>query len=88
MWEKLRQQLLDKKELYLRVKVSPRAPQTVLRQVLDDGTLKIALAAPAQKGKANQELIRFLAEELDSEPAQIKILVGAGEAFKIVKIIS
>lgn len=87
MLEKFKQQLADKKEVYLRVKVSPGAPLTELRQVMADDTLKIAIAAPAQRGKANAELIRFLREEFAVEKDNIKILVGAGEALKLVKII-
>lgn len=87
MLEKFKQQLAEKKEVYLRVKVSPGAPRSELKQVLLDDTLKIAIAAPAQRGKANAELINFLRAEFDVTKDNIKILVGAGEALKLVKII-
>lgn len=87
MLEKFKQQLVLKKELYLRVKVSPRAPISGLQQVMVDDTLKIAIAAPPQRGRANTELIRFLAEEFAVDKNNIKILAGAGEALKLVKIL-
>jgi len=87
MLEKFKQQLAEKKEVYLRVKVSPGAPLTCLKQIMADETLKIAVAAPAQKGKANAELIKFLRVEFDVDKDNIKILVGAGDPLKLVKII-
>lgn len=87
MLAKFKEQLKKNKELYLRVKVSPRAPFSGLKQLLEDDTLKIAIAAPAQRGRANVELIKFLAAEFDLEKENIKILSGAGESLKLVKMI-
>ena len=44
----------------LRVKVIPRSAKTEIVGEMADGTLKIKIAAPPEKGKANEELIRFL----------------------------
>lgn len=50
---------------YLRIKVTTKQPRTEYLSTLADGTIKIRLRAVPEKGKANQELIRFLAEELE-----------------------
>ena len=78
-------------EVYLRIKVRPGAAKTAVRGSLDteEGqTIKIDVAAPAEKGKANEELIRYLAGELSVKKDQIKIISGAGEKLKLVKITS
>ncbi len=71
---------------YLRIKVSPRQPRTEFFGVLADGTLKIRLAAIPEKGKANEELVGFLSEELGVHRSKIMILSGAGEALKLVRV--
>jgi len=73
-------------EVYLRVKVRPNAADTALKTLLADETLKIDLAAPAERGKANAELIRFLAKEFGVDRENVKILSGVGERVKLVKI--
>jgi len=49
---------------HLRIKVTTKQPKTEYINTLDDGTIKIRLKAVPEKGKANEELIRFLAKEL------------------------
>ena len=78
-------------EAYLRIKVRPGAAKTAVRGSLDteEGqTIKIDVAAPPEKGKANEELIRYLAKELLVSKDKIKIISGAGEKVKLVKISS
>ena len=45
----------------LRVKVIPRSPKSEITGQMADGTLKIKIAAPPEKGKANDALCAFLA---------------------------
>jgi uncharacterized protein (TIGR00251 family) len=69
----------------LAVKVSPGARQeAVLGE--HDGALKVAIAAPAQRGKANRSLIHFLAELLQHSPSQIAILRGHASREKLVAV--
>lgn len=75
-----------KGEIYLRIKVSPSSPATIVKQVLDDETIKIDIVAHPEKGKANQELIKFLAKEFVVSKNNIKIISGAGEKLKLIKI--
>jgi len=77
-------------EIYLRVKVRPGASATIVKQVMADSDgeiIKIDTAAPAVRGKANQKLIKFLAEEFAVDKNNIKIISGAGDRLKLVKII-
>lgn len=71
---------------YLRVKVTPKSPKTELTGKLDDGTLKIRIAAPPEKGKANKELIKFLSKHLQIEKDQITIVSGKSDPLKLIRI--
>ena len=88
MLELYKRQLKNRGELYLRVKVRPGAVKTTVIKVMDDETIKIDIAAPPIKGKANQELIKFLAKEFDILKNNVKIVSGAGERVKLIKIIN
>lgn len=45
--------------------------------------LKIAIAAPAREGKANQEIIKFLSKELK---AKVEIISGKTSSRKLVRV--
>jgi len=75
-------------EIYLRIKVRPQATATKVKDLMSDQTIKIDVAAPPVKGKANAELIKFLAQEFAVTKENIKIISGAGERVKLVKIIN
>jgi hypothetical protein len=78
--------LKAKGEAYFDVKVRPSAKISRIVAQLEDETLKIDLAAPAEKGKANEELIRLLAKELAVSRASIKIVAGKSERKKLLKV--
>jgi hypothetical protein len=87
--DQINSDILAKGEAYLRIKVRPGAAKTAVRGSLDteDGqTIKIDVAAPAERGKANEELIRYLSRELSVGKDRINIISGAGEKLKLVKI--
>jgi hypothetical protein len=86
MLTKYRDNLANNKEIYLKVKVLPGAGKTDFLSVMDDGTIKIAVAAPPENGKANQELVNFLATELGVRKYQVKIISGAAERLKLIKV--
>jgi len=73
-------------EIYLRVKVRPSAAVTAVKDIMEDETVKIDIAAKPEKGKANAELIKFLAREFAADKDNIKIISGAGERIKLIKI--
>jgi len=78
---------IKRMEKYIRVKVIPGAPRTEIKDTMADGTIKIAVAAAPEKGKANQALIEFLAEEFGVPRSNIVIISGATDRIKLVKVI-
>jgi len=94
MLSNFKKQLDKKGEVYLRIKVRTGAGETAVRNILEDAsagstrveTIKMDIAAPPIKGKANQELIKFLAREFEVSGKNVKIISGAGERLKLIKI--
>ncbi|MEK9159561.1 MAG: DUF167 domain-containing protein [Patescibacteria group bacterium] len=72
--------------MHLQIKVIPRAKKTEYVATMSDGTLKIRLKAVPEKGRANEELIRFLAESLHVHQENIEIISGFSDARKLVRI--
>jgi uncharacterized protein (TIGR00251 family) len=68
----------------LRVKVIPRSAKTEIAGTMADGTLKIRIAAPPEKGKANDELIRFLAAYYGVK--RVEIISGHTASLKMVRL--
>jgi hypothetical protein len=87
MLSKIKKQLYKKGEIYLKIKAKPGAGETAAKDVMGDGTVKVSVAAPAVKGKANKELIKFLAKGFEVSAENVKIVSGAGERVKLVKIV-
>ena len=71
----------------LTLRVNPKSPQTAWVGVLDDGSWKLRLAAVAEDGKANAELIRFLAREFGVERSAVSIISGSTSRMKHVRIL-
>jgi uncharacterized protein len=67
------------------IKVIPNAPRNQV-QGLADGVWKIKIAAPPDKGKANQELSSFLADKLGLRRADIELVRGAASRHKVLAI--
>jgi len=88
MISKYKKQLKEKSEVYLRIKVHPGASKSEIKGVMADETVKISISAPPEKGKANAELINFLAKEFGVNKSGVKILSGASDKVKLVKIVS
>lgn len=76
-----------KKGAALAIRVTPRASQNEIVEILSDGTVRIRLTAPPTEGKANQALIEFLAEVLDIAPSKIEIVAGTSGRDKLVSIL-
>ena len=70
----------------VRVKVIPRSAKSEVTGELADGTLKVRVAAPPEKGKANQELCRFLAERHGVAKSAVRVIAGHTSARKLVRI--
>lgn len=70
----------------LRVKVIPRSAKCEIVGQMADGTLKVRVAAPPEKGKANEALCDFLAEHYKVPRSAVAIVSGYGAALKLVEI--
>lgn len=82
----LKNELILKKTIYLRIKVIPKSKNTEILEKMTDETIKIRVAAPAEKGKANEELLRFLSEQFCVPKNNIKLVNGKTEKIKLLRI--
>jgi len=70
---------------FLSVKVVPGASRTQMAGAYGDG-IRVRVAAPPEKGRANEELLNLLAEALDCPLSCLRISSGASSPRKIVEI--
>lgn len=68
------------------VKAVPNSSKTCL-QGIQGGSLKVKLSSPPEKGKANKELIKFLAKKLGIKKNQISITAGETNPQKKIQVI-
>lgn len=73
-------------DLLLQVHAQPGARQSAFAGLHGDA-LKIRLAAPAQDGRANNELRRFLAQEFAVPQSAVVLLSGESSRTKRLRII-
>ena len=71
--------------ILLRLYVQPKASKTRITG-LHDGCLRIAVASPPVEGKANKEIIKFLAKALNRAKADIILKTGAHSRRKVVVV--
>ncbi len=71
--------------MLLKVKITPNSHQNKIIGWLNDA-LKIKIAAPPQKGKANKELIDFLSDEWNIPKRAIEIKKGHTSSLKLLNI--
>ena len=71
----------------LAVRVTPRASRNQIVGVLNDGTIKVHLAADPSDGEANVELVGFLAEVLGVPKIRVEIVAGSSGRDKLVSVL-
>lgn len=86
MLEEYKREFKEKSKIYLRIKVNPNSIKTEIKEIMGDKTIKINVSALPEKGKANQELIKYLSREFNIFKNNVKIISGAGERIKLIKI--
>jgi uncharacterized protein len=69
----------------LRVKVVPGASRSRIDGLYGD-CLKVRVAAPPERGQANQAVIAMLAEKLGVGEAHVDVVAGHASPRKIVRI--
>lgn len=75
----------SKQGICIKVKVIPKASNN---QILgwENGELKVRLAAVPEKGEANKELLRYLAEILGVSQSTLRLLRGEKSRHKHISI--
>lgn len=69
----------------LTIRVQPGASRSEVAGPYGDA-LRVRVAAPANDGKANVELTRFLAGELDVPVSAVRIVRGEHSRTKVVEV--
>lgn len=70
-------------ELSLGVRVTPGAAVTAVRGVYGD-RLKVAVSAPAEEGRANEQLLAFLGRSLGLKTGQLRVERGHRKRDKVI----
>jgi uncharacterized protein (TIGR00251 family) len=70
----------------LRIKVNPRSSKNEVGDQMADGTVKVHVTAPPEKGKANEQVCAVLAAHYKVPVRSVRIVTGHGAARKVVQI--
>jgi uncharacterized protein len=76
-----------KKGSALAVRITPRASRNEIVELLEDGTIKIRIAAPPADNEANEALINFLSEILGVPKSRLDIVAGATGRDKLISVL-
>lgn len=87
MIEDLQKRLVKDGRIEFVVRVRPHSAATQLTSVMEDGSLKIDVAAPAEDGRGNVMLVKFLGEQFVVPASSVKILSGKTARLKLVRIV-
>src|SRR5215470_7910332 len=71
----------------LAVRVTPRASRNEIVEILDDGTVKVRIAASPADDESNAALLEFLAEILGVPQNQLDIVAGAAGRDKLISVV-
>ena len=71
----------------LSIRVKPNSQKTEL--ILEpDGTLIMRVTTPPTRGKANKEMVKWLAKKIGKPSSQVKLIYGLHSRTKIVEILN
>lgn len=71
----------------LAVRVTPRASRNEIVELLDDGTIKVRLAAPPSDNESNDALLQFFSEILGVPKTQLDIVAGSVGRDKLISVV-
>lgn len=72
----------------LAVKVIPRASKSEVVGLSADGVLKVKVTAAPEKGKANDEVCRLLADHFNVSRSGVEVIAGYTSGRKFIRISS
>jgi len=75
-----------KKGSALAVRVTPRASRNEIVEMLEDGTIKVRIAAPPADDEANEALIEFMADILGVPKSRLDIVAGMSGRDKLISV--
>jgi uncharacterized protein (TIGR00251 family) len=67
------------------VRVTPRARQNKVQRQLD-GSLKVSVTAPPEDGRANEAVVKTIAEWLCVKRRHVTIVSGATSRNKVIRV--
>ena len=70
----------------LALRVTPGADRTRVTGRLADGRLQVRVAAPPERGEANEELVQFLARALGLPRAAVRVARGRTSRDKLMEV--
>jgi uncharacterized protein (TIGR00251 family) len=76
-----------KKGSALAVRVTPRASRNEIVELMEDGTIKVRIAAPPSDNEANETLINFLSEVLGVPKSRLDIVAGVSGRDKLISVV-
>ena len=76
-----------KKGAALAVRVTTRATENKIIGALNDGTVKVHIAAEPTEGQANKALIEFLASVLEVDKERIEVVAGDTGRDKLISVL-
>jgi len=71
----------------LAVRITPRANRNEIVELLDDGTIKVRIAAPPTDDEANEALISYLSEILGVPKSKLDIVAGVTGRDKLISVV-
>lgn len=71
----------------LAVRVTPRASRNEIAEVLDDGTIKVRIAAQPMDDEANAALLDFMSEILGVPKSRLDIVAGLTGRDKLISVV-
>jgi uncharacterized protein len=71
----------------LAVRVTPRASRNQIIGVLNDGTIKVHIAANPADDESNVELVAFMAEVLGVPKSRVEIVAGENGRDKLISVL-
>jgi uncharacterized protein (TIGR00251 family) len=71
----------------LAVRVTPRANRSEIVEILDDGTVRVRLAAAPTDNEANEALLDFLSDILGVPKSKLDIVAGRAGRDKLISVI-
>jgi uncharacterized protein YggU (UPF0235/DUF167 family) len=75
-----------RKEIYLKIKVVAKKPKSEIKEIMENGVIKIHLSKLPINNAANKELILLLSNVFNIPCNNIKIIKGKKSCYKTIRL--